>query len=236
MRRGSLFEFEALLVLQSIELPWLTDDADTTLSNLRGELDDARKVEWWSDDGWSDHRDTVTSLPDARAAVREAWTAFCEDDGRLELFEAVNENPWFSSLDGFYTLQVQDKFEDAYLRPLRSFQNAFGRLMRGVEPLVDEDEPDIDRLERAVKALRDLEKTAATASVPIPELRTKWQYFKAVIGAYRPGDVAGVGMWPADEPGLREVLRQVLQKTKGSTAGKLKEFELEQTEQGVIVR
>ncbi|QDG52067.1 hypothetical protein FIV42_15345 [Persicimonas caeni] len=240
LRGASLFEFEALLVLQSAGFPWLTDKTDTELSKLRSELDDARNIEWWSEQGWSDLRDTVSSLPDARSAVREAWTAYCEDGDRLELFEAVNENPWFASLDGFYTLQVQDEFERAYLRPLRHFQNEFDRLRRGVEPLVDQNEADIDRLDRAVKALRTLaqkhEQMKADSEVAITELRTKWQYFKAVIGEYRPGDVAGVGMWPDDEPGLREVLRMVLRNPKRGTGGKLKDFELEQTDKGVIVR
>ena len=235
LRRAKLFEFEALLGLQDAGLSWVTDDADDVLSELRGELDAARHVEWWSNQGWSDLLDKTSSLADARSRVEEAWKQFCRDGDRQELFESVDKNPWFASLDGFHILQVQEQFEHEYLKPIRQFQTAFNHLRQGVEPIVDDDGPDIDRLDRAVNTLRKLE-DADESTTQIQQLRTKWEYFNAVIGDYRPGQVAGVGMWPDDEPGLREVLKTVARNGAGGEADNLRDFEIEQTENGVIVR
>jgi len=231
-RKSNLFEYELLLTIEDVNFDWLDESIISALGALRKEVYHARSLEWWTRLGWEELTDRLTSLSSARTGVRQAWTAHCEEGDRLHLLRLLEANPWFESIDGFHTLkQVQEEFESTYLRPLSLFQRHFGRLHHSMEAL---SKPDIDKLTPAINTIRGLAGDTSEPTASIAALQDKWTHFQQVIGEYRPGDVAGVGMWPGDQPGLREVLRQLI--LDAPEADKSKPFVVENTDKGVVIR
>ena len=227
-REAYLLQLDALLLLGKEYTDSVGADVARVLNQLSNEAEAAVDARWWTDDGWTEYVDTLSSYNPAITALRSWWEEVTSEKSRKELLEQTRDHPWLIALDDPSFDHTGGQFRRKYLDGLRAFRKTMERQEQLLQPLMrDAHALSTSEVRRALGRLREGIGPGVPPAEKAEELLQTLRTVDAVTGGAGPSEISGIGTWPKDRKELTDPLKRLAQSGE--------DVALEENEHGIMI-
>lgn len=229
-RLSFLLQLEGLVRLDPTEMEWLGGEMQEHMEALVDQVETAKNVDWWTDDGWT----TFVGELDARRSVVESLQNAWDDQESATKLDSIRDDltdhPWLVEPMELPAHGVHESFRVQYLDTLRGFRTTVERIETILSPLTNQEpgEDDENELTQALGLLGGDVDWSAVTETTVADRRDLLSTLDSVVGDAIPDDVVGIGVLDDDADALRSQISAL------DTADGVPE--LVELEEGVVVR
>lgn len=225
-RLTNLTQIDAQLTLIEQSYDWLSSECETAGENLRDQIV-AFDGNWWTEDGWSQFPTETDSSSSIDDAIGTAWNEFQTTAEIDTLAQELQAHQWVKPI-GSLGSSVRPAFESRYIRPLSRALSWYNTLSDAVNTVTGSAVgTSSDMFIQTTQSLNSTEQLREAAEADVDTLRTIFDELNSVVGDTEPEDVQAIGVMPSDRDTLMNEVERLVNR---------REFEIEQTDNGVILR
>lgn len=220
-RLSTLHHLDAVLTIGNQSFDWIDEDTQSAIT-ARSEAVASFDGEWWTTDGWSTF--STELVPNLLPEIRQSWDSFVDSRELGGLITRIDEHPWVLPATDLPS-GVHIAFEREYITPMRHLIRWYETIEQAIEVLSGD--ADADEIVEVSDDVAQLAPLAEAVEYEPGELDTRLDRLSSVVGDRTPDDVDQIGIVPDDRQNLDRRLERLVEQ---------QELEIEETDQGVIIR
>jgi hypothetical protein len=220
-RLSTLQQLDAVLTMGNCQFDWIDEAAQSSLAS-RSSAVSSFDGEWWTTDGWSTLSGEL--VPDLAPELDQSWNAFVDEHGLRELVNRIEEHPWVLPATDL-PAGVHIAFEGKYITPMRHLQQWYVTIENAITTLSSDADP--DEIVEVTDDVAQLEPLDGAIEYSPAELDARLDELSSIVGNRTPDGIDQIGIVPDDRQKLNRRLERLVEQ---------QELEIEETDEGVIIR